>query len=222
MTVDGEYYEVARTGTLAARVMVLARDNIFDDFMRLCAPTASTTILDVGVSDVLEEGANVLERRYPHPEAIVACGLGEATEFRAAFPAVTYRQIEAGKPLPFADDSFGIATCNAVLEHVGGAAARRVLVDELMRVAPVVFCTVPNRFFPVEHHTAIPLMHFFDTSWKLACRLLGKDKWASSDLLDLMSAKKLQASFSGRATVGHTGIPLGPFSSNLYALVRRT
>src|SRR5271165_1825453 len=103
MAVDERYYEVATPNSLGARLMVRARNRIYADFLATCSPKPSDTILDVGVSDVLNDGANVLERLYPHCELITACGLGEAREFQDAFPKVRYRQIAPGAPLPFAD-----------------------------------------------------------------------------------------------------------------------
>ena len=86
---------------------------------RVCAP-APDKILDVGVSDVINDGANVLERSYVHQQNITACGLGAGAGFKSAFPACRYVQIEPNARLPFDDNAFEIATSNAVLEHVGG------------------------------------------------------------------------------------------------------
>src|SRR2546426_6399400 len=119
MTVDERYYEVATPGSLSERLLIEARDRIYADFLAACSPRPSDTILDVGVSDVLNDGANMLERLYPHPSQITACGLGEAKEFQSAFAAVCYRQVAPRAPLPFAEKSFDVATSNAVLEHVG-------------------------------------------------------------------------------------------------------
>jgi hypothetical protein len=67
-------------------------------------------------------------------------------------------------------------------------------VKELCRVAKRVFVSVPNRFFPVEHHTAMPLAHYLDGTFRIAI-----------------------AAPAGRsAAVGYTGLLLGPLSSNLY------
>ena len=49
---------------------------------------------------------------------------------------------------------------NAVIEHVGGRAEQRRFVDESLRVAPRAFVTTPNRWFPVEVHTRLPLVHW--------------------------------------------------------------
>ena len=216
--VDGRYYEVAKPRSLAERLTILARDRIYEDFIRLCRPRPEETILDVGVSDVIGDAANLIERRYPHPRRLTAVGLGTAEEFRAAFPDITYRRIRANEPLPFADGAFDIAASNAVLEHVGSTENQLRFVTELMRVGRRVFITVPNRFFPLEHHTGIPLLHWTDASFALTCRLLGKKAWTEKERLILMSRRKLRALCppGARVEIGRTGIPLGAFSTNLY------
>lgn len=198
--------------------MVRARDRIYDDFIRLCHPTSEETIVDAGVSDVISDGANVLERRYPYQQCLTAVGLGAAEEFRAAFPDVIYRQVVANEALPFPDRSFDIATSNAVLEHVGSLENQRHFLGELMRIGKRVFITVPHRLFPVEHHTGIPLLHWTDSGFALMCKLLGKEDWSRPENLILMSRRRLRALCppDARVTIGTTGIPLGPCSSNLY------
>ncbi len=222
--VDRRYYEVAGPGSLAERLVIVARDGIYRDFLRLARPTADSTLLDVGVSDVVGDAANMLERKYPMPRRITAVGLGAALRLQAAYPDIAYRQIKPGARLPFADASFDIATSNAVLEHVGGLAQQSAFVAELARVARTVFVSVPHRFFPVEHHTGIPLLHWTDRSFAAACRVLGKAKWAEPANLILMTRSRLRHigrdSAAGRQVrVGSTGIPLGPCSSNLFLLI---
>jgi SAM-dependent methyltransferase len=216
--VDGRYYEVAPPRSLGERLAIVARDRIYADFFRICRPGPEETILDLGVSDVTGDAANVLERRYPFPERVTAAGIGPGDGFRTAFPRVSYQQIAANQPLPFADGSFAIATSNAVLEHVGSVENQRRFVAELMRVGRRAFVTVPLRYFPVEHHTSIPLLHWTDPSFALACRLLGKQYWSRPETLILMSRRRLRAACppQARAEIGTTGILLGPFSSNLY------
>jgi hypothetical protein len=219
--VDGKYYQAAAPRSLGERITVLARDRIYADFVSVCRPRRYNTILDVGVSDVVNDAANMMERKYPHAEMITAVGLGKGEDFRAAYPRTRYTQIAANQRLPFADKQFDIATSNAVLEHVGSPAHQELFVRELIRVARKVFISVPNRYFPVEHHTAIPFLHYSDAGFRSACRVLGKMEWTDEENLILMSRERLASLVPAGVTarIAHTGIALGPCSSNLYLFV---
>jgi len=219
--VDTCYYEVAQPKSLGERVVIAARDRIYNDFIAACKPQPQSTILDIGVSDVINDAANVLERRYQQRQNITAAGLGTGTDFRSEFPSVDYVQIDANKPLPFADASFDIATSNAVLEHVGSEAAQHRFIAEHMRVAALVYITVPHRFFPVEHHTAIPFLHFTDSSFRFACKSIGKISWTDPANLILMSCYRLKSLVppNTNAKISYTGLPIGPFSSNLALII---
>ncbi len=219
--VDEKYYQAAAPRSLGERMTVLARDRIYDDFVALCRPRREDAILDVGVSDVVNDAANMMERKYPHPERITAVGLGSGEDFQAAFPSTQFVRIAANERLPFADRQFDVATSNAVLEHVGSRAHQEFFLRELMRVAGKVFVSVPNRYFPVEHHTAIPLLHWSDLGFKTACRALGKMEWTEPGNLILMSRSKLESLVppGTGALTAYTGIRLGPCSSNLFLYV---
>src|ERR1700682_3213456 len=174
--VDSKYYQAVPPRSLGERLTIAARDRIYGDFTRYCRPAPDDTILDIGVSDVVNDAANMLERKYPYPDRITALGLGEGAEFRAAFPKTSYMRIEPNQRLPFSDKSFTIATSNAVLEHVGSPDHQALFVSELMRVARKIFVSVPHRYFPVEHHTGIPFLHFWDRSFATACGYLDKSE----------------------------------------------
>jgi SAM-dependent methyltransferase len=215
--VDSVYYEAQDKLGLVGAVIVRARRRMLDDFLAMTAAGPADTILDIGVSDVITDEANFLERRYPYRSNITCVGLGDGAAVLAAYPGIAYRQIAPDQALPFADQSFAIATCNAVLEHVGDDAHRRAMIADMLRVARRVFIAVPNRWFPVEHHTAVPLLHFWPGLFRAACRAIGKGYWADPANLEFLSPSRLVGLFPPgvAVTFRHSGIPLGPFSSNL-------
>jgi hypothetical protein len=221
---DQKYYQAVPARSLSEYVLIAARDCIYEDFIEHCRPRASDMILDVGVSDIVSDAANLVERKYPYPDRITAAGLGAAGEFRETFPKVTYTQIEANRPLPFPDKHFDIATSNAVLEHVGSRANQKLFVREMIRVAHRAFISVPNRWFPVEHHTGIPFAHYTDKSWRLACHWRGCSEWAEEANLLQLSRRSLAALAPPGVPwrTGYTGIPLGPLSSNLFIVFGAT
>jgi len=74
-----------------------------------------------------------------------------------------------------------------VLEHVGNKKDQVMFIKEIKRVSRKAFVTTPNRYFPVEVHTRVPLLHFlpkpfFDSYLKL----IGK-KWATGNYMNLLS-----------------------------------
>jgi hypothetical protein len=69
--------------------------------------------------------------------------------------------------LPFADASFDYLVSNAVIEHVGGVEGARAMLDESKRVARrAFFHTTPNRCFPIEVHTRVPVLHWAPHRWQ--------------------------------------------------------
>ena len=81
---------------LADAISLRSRRRKFALFMETMAPTAETTVLDVGVDDVGFgdtsgcETLNFFEELYPWPEQVTALGLNEGERFRASYPRVRY------------------------------------------------------------------------------------------------------------------------------------
>ena len=174
-------------------------------------PTSKTSVLDVGADELgFGEGGgcgtlNFFEEHYPWPERITALGLQDGERFRARYPSVPYVQGDACA-LPFADGEFDIVFSNAVIEHVGGRRRQRRLVSEAIRVGRSVFITTPNRRFPVEIHTRLPLVHWLpDAVAHRAYRAAGKE--FATDI-HLLTRSSLEALFPGRVRIVSLGLTL--------------
>jgi SAM-dependent methyltransferase len=183
-------------------------------FMELMQPDASTTVLDVGVDEVSlgeaggESGCrthNFLEERYPWPGRLTALGLHDGAHFRERYPAVAYVQGDACA-LPFPDGAFDVVHSNAVIEHVGGRERQETFVREALRVGRRVFLTTPNRRFPIEVHTRLPLVHWLPEP--LAGRLydLAGKPWAREN--HLLGASDLRALFTVPVEIHNLGLTL--------------
>lgn len=220
MGTDALYYKNGASIAGATGLASKARQSMYRVFKDKMRPSERTKILDVGVSDSVMEFSNMLEHLHPWPRQITAAGLSEGTEFRRTHPTVSYVQIEAGKGLPFADKEFDIGYSNAVLEHVGGAASRRLFLSELSRVSERLFIAVPNRWFPVEHHTSIPLLHWWPDAFRFLCRNSKRwEFWATLENLDFLDERAISEVWpTPSLKFLHSGLPLGPLSSNLIAI----
>jgi hypothetical protein len=192
---------------VASRVSMRSRERKLERFLELFEPGPETTVVDVGVTDApFGDGAtdNFFEALYPWPGQITAVGHTELDRFAAAFPSV--RAVRAdGRELPFADGEFDLGFSNAVIEHVaGGRDGQRRFVHELCRVAHRVFVTTPNRFFPLEVHTLVPLAHWLPPSAReRIVRARG-----FRDVLDPLGPKQLASLFPYRVRVLNTGMTL--------------
>ena len=66
-----------------------------------------------------------------------------------------------GRDMSFEDNSFDIVTSSATIEHVGNFKNQIKFIQECLRVSKhKIFITTPNRYYPIELHTKIPLIHF--------------------------------------------------------------
>lgn len=150
---------------LADRISHASRTRKLELLLDTFRPSADTRVVDVGVTDAgwgedpRCATTNFFEERYPWPERITAVGQGAGEAFRARYPHIPYVQGD-GCALPFADGAFDLYVSNAVVEHVGDEAEQRRFVHEAVRVAASVFLTTPNRWFPLEVHTRLPLVHW--------------------------------------------------------------
>jgi SAM-dependent methyltransferase len=177
-------------GGLAARASLWNRRHKLALFMETMGPGPETRVVDVGVGDTgfgTEPGVasshNFFEALYPWPAQITAVSDVPLPNFAREFPLVQC-VTASGTELPFEDDSFDVAFSNAVVEHVGERDQQRKFVAELCRVAPRVFLSTPNRWFPVETHTLLPFLHWLPRrAADRAFDALGKDNWDRVELL---------------------------------------
>jgi ubiquinone/menaquinone biosynthesis C-methylase UbiE len=168
----------------------MMRRRMFQRFLSACALQTSDRILDVGVtSDRTYASSNYLEAWYPHKHQITAVGVDDASFLEELYPGVKFQRAD-GRSLPFPDQSFDVVHSSAVLEHVGSRASQRRLLSELARVARrAVFVTTPNRWYPVEFHTGLPLIHWLpQKQFRGLLRFLGQEFLAREENLNLLGA----------------------------------
>jgi SAM-dependent methyltransferase len=216
---DSPFYKDTGKIGLASQISMQFREKMFRKFMSVMGPDASLKVLDVGVtSDDKYQESNYFEKLYPYKEKIVCVGTEDGTHLESKYPGLKFIKVISGEPLPFGDNEFDIAFSNAVIEHVGNTDSQRAFVKEILRASKSFFLTTPNRWFPVEFHTALPLLHFLPK--KLYRRVLdafGESYWSKEENLNLLSRNELRALFPEKTTVKMDGINMFGITTNLIA-----
>lgn len=149
------------------------------------------SVLLVGVAS----GAGVAARNTV--EAALAAGRRAVCvcyEQPAAPPIVGVPTVRAdGRALPFADRSFDYVVSNAVIEHLGGRYGAERLLAESARIARFgYFHTTPNRRFPIETHTLLPVLHWLPRRWQTRTFAVARRRFPPSHYW-LFTARTLRA-----------------------------
>ncbi|HMH54527.1 MAG TPA: class I SAM-dependent methyltransferase [Candidatus Acidoferrum sp.] len=200
-------------GALSAR----ARRQMFAEFMNVFRPTPEDRVLDVGVtSDGDRRESNLFEALYPFPYRVVGVGRQDLRAVGVAFPHARLVRGD-GCHLPFATGSFDIVASHATIEHVGHRSAQAAFVRELLRVGRRCFITTPNRWFPLELHTFLPLVHYLPPPLhRRVLRGLGRRFYAEESNLNLLARREFRDLFPAGT---HVAIRFSSLATNLLAFV---
>jgi len=198
---------------------------MFQRFLAESGVTTTDTIIDVGATDDRTyDHSNYLEAWYPYKQQITAVGTDDASFLENTYPGLKFRRSD-GRALPFPDRSFDFAHSSAVIEHVGSRTNQCALLAELWRVSRKgIFVTTPNRWFPIEFHSVMPLLHWLPPpAFRAILRVLGHDKLTEEAHLNLLSRHDLLAAARAAGVSGARveGVSLGGWTSNLLLIAHR-
>jgi len=174
-------------------VALRTRRRMYRRVLEIIQPTPQTRIVDVGTTPDLDLAYNnFFERWYPHTDRLAACSIEDCSNLEASFPGLSF-QLITGPDLPYGDRQFDVAISFAVLEHVGSADKQRRFLAELARIADAFVVFTPYRYFPMEMHTLLPLLHWLPMkSHRKVLRALGMPFWADEENLNLLSVASVK------------------------------
>lgn len=200
------------------------RRRIFERFIQEFAPGPEARVGDFGVSGHRDHPVHYFfESLYPHRDRLTVIGRAaeEAGWFAEAFPGLRFLEADL-REIPLPDGYFDYGICNAVVEHAGRRDQQITLVSEVCRVCRCVLFTTPNKWFPVELHTWLPLLHWLpDPAYRATLRRLGLGYFADIENLNLLDASSFLALFptSRENRLLWSGLPF--LRSNLVCLSRK-
>ena len=92
------------------------------------------------------------------------------------------------------DFSSDLVVSNATIEHVGNALNQKKMLENVIKLTKKIFViTTPNKFYPIELHTKIPLIHWLPKSiYRKILKFLGLCFYANEENLNLLSVNELK------------------------------
>ena len=137
-------------------------------FFDLLMPSRSDTLLDIGGSIGMSGEFSELYNFFPR---IVTLNLKPEPVGHGHAEFIHGDACE----MPLLSRSFDYVFSNAVIEHVGDFERQKLMASEIMRITRKgFFVATPNRHFPIDPHSYLPLYHVLpqSTRRKLACNVL--------------------------------------------------
>jgi cyclopropane fatty-acyl-phospholipid synthase-like methyltransferase len=187
-------YSVAKANSFSDRSIQKARQRMYRVLAESVDLEKVQTVLDVGATaDRTQISANFFENTYPYPERVTALSNQDASWMEEAYEGLKFQQGTA-LDMPFKDGEFELVFSSAVIEHVGSYENQMRFISECMRVSQkYIFITTPNRKYPLELHTALPLIHWLPKGvHRKILQAIGRSFFAVEENLNLLTKGDLE------------------------------
>jgi SAM-dependent methyltransferase len=205
-------------------IVKIKRNEINNIFFSTFKIDQYCTLLDVGTTSSLDPHQNLIIKKFPNKKKITCFSNQDLKLLKRKYPKIKIKFGDA-KQLPFKKNSFDIVTCTATIEHVGNDKNQIKVIKECLRVAKKnIFLTTPNRWFPIEFHTRLPLVHFFPRRiFQLILNFIGDDFLSKDENLNLLGLTKLKKYFDYLSIKKYAikKIYLGGICSNFVVIIKK-
>lgn len=170
------------------------RKKIFAYLEQLVDCSILQNVIDVGVTaDQQHLGNNFFENLFPNPGKIIALSDQDASWMEKQYKGIKFI-FGDGRKMPFEDNTFDLVFSSAVIEHVGNFEQQCLFIQECYRVSRKhVFLTTPNRWYPIEFHTILPVIHWLPRNiHRSVLKFLGHNIFSQEQHLNLLSYADLK------------------------------
>ena len=176
------------------KITLDARNKFFEYFKNSTEYNNDKSILDIGTTPSLDEEQNVILTKTINNKNITCISNQDCKILSQKYPHIKEFVIGNAIKMNFQNDTFDIVHTNATIEHVGSYQNQISLIKETVRVSKkYVFIQTPNRFYPIDFHTTLPLIHYLPKKiHRKILNFLGLNFYASEENLNLLSEKNLK------------------------------
>ena len=174
------------------KILLHNRIKILKIFQRVIKVKKNYKILDVGASPLDIESENLFLKKFKNHKYFTCLSNQNLDSIKNKFKNFSFL-IGDGRNMKFKKNSFDIVYSSATIEHIGNDIMQKKFIAECLRVSrKFIFITTPNKYYPIDFHTKIPLLHWLPHRiYTKVLKLMGDDFFRHKKNLNLISTRKV-------------------------------
>ena len=186
------WFKIPFLDKFLVKILLRFRDFFFKVFEDNIAYTKDTKILDIGTTGSITDQDNIFIKKFKYKNNLTCLSDQNLDNLKSIYPEIMFIQSDA-RNTDLEDNSFDVVHSNATIEHVGTSDDQINFLKECIRVSKkYVFLQTPNKFFPIEFHTKIPLLHLLpDFIFRSILKIIGMKYYSDIKNLNLLSQNDL-------------------------------
>jgi hypothetical protein len=171
-----------------AKIATEARNNFFKILKEKTKYSNKNSIIDIGTTPSLYSDQNIILHRIKNNKNVCILSNLDCKIILKKFPNIIKFYHQDARNINIPKNSFDIVHSNATIEHVGSYKNQLNFVKECLRISKkYVFITTPNRFFPLDFHTIIPLIHWLPKNFhRKILKIIGLNFYSLEKNLNLL------------------------------------
>ena len=175
------------------KIILDAREKFFNHFKNSTEYNDDLSLLDIGTTPSLDNEQNIILEKTKNNKNITCLSDQDCNNLQKKYPNIKNFIIGNGINTDFKDMSFDIVHSNATIEHVGSYDNQISFIKEAWRISKnYVFIQTPNRFYPIDFHTNLPLIHWLPKKiHRKILRFIGLNFYSTEENLNLLSESNL-------------------------------
>ena len=172
--------------------LLINRRKMYQIFLKNISIDDQTTILDVGTAPSIEEHENYLVHQYKWKKNLTCLSNQDCSILKSKYNDLKLVK-DDGRKSSLEDSSFDIVYSNATIEHVGNSQNQMNFIQECVRLSKSkIFISMPNRYFPIDFHSKIPLIHMLPKNiHRRIIKFFGESFFGHEENLNLLGKKDL-------------------------------
>lgn len=169
------------------------RKKIYKIFESVVKLNQNESLLDVGTAPTIDVNHNLILQKLKNNKHISCLSDVDCNILKEVYPNVKEFLIGTGINIKLNSNTYDVVYSSATIEHVGSFENQLLFVSECFRLSKrAVFITTPNRYFPLDFHTKIPLIHYLPKKvHRFILRLFGLNFYSKESNLNLLSISDL-------------------------------